>query len=484
VLILNLAARNLLRNSRRSLLVGSLIAACVVIAIIGNSFFQSSVAGLRRTFIDCFTGDLFVAPRIEAPLSLFGEDIPVIGAYSPIPVLPKADSVDQIVRQQPGVASAVFQISGYALMEIQGIRNPVVLFGVDGDGYFGAFDSVRLVRGTFLRTEAPGLMISEKSALDIGKMTGHEPAIGDPVQLSVFTNRGFSIREVPLAGTFEYPVSNAVLDRISYVDSDTLRALNGMIQGSSASENLPKDARTWVSGDLQGIFDSKGTETTVDSGIRLSDVERALAASGPQDKAKPKDAGSWNFLVIKLASGTDLNTVKRDLEEKLRSAGLEARVGDWKAAAGSGAALAGSLSLAFNVGLGLLAIVIILVLANSFVALVTERTSEIATMRAVGAPKRFVRSLFLGEATVLCILSGAAGVILGSLLVAWMHRRGFATDNRIISMVFGGRILRPLLTPGTLVAAFLGSIVIGGAASLFAVRFALRIHPARAMESE
>ena len=70
-----------------------LIAACVVIAIIGNSLFESSSVGLKTTFINCFTGDLFIGPQTERPLSLFGEDTPIIGTYAPIAALPLQDEI-------------------------------------------------------------------------------------------------------------------------------------------------------------------------------------------------------------------------------------------------------------------------------------------------------------------------------------------------------------------------------------------------------
>ena len=44
---------------------------------------------------------------------------------------------------------------------------------------------------------------------------------------------------------------------------------------------------------------------------------------------------------------------------------------------------------------------------------VTERTSEIGLLRAIGARQRQIMTLFLGEATVLSAAGGAAGLILG-----------------------------------------------------------------------
>jgi len=461
-----------------------LIAVCVVIAMVGNSFFESSSVGLKTTFINCFTGDLFIGPETERPLSLFGEDTPIIGSYAPIAALPRQNEILQIVKSDPSVASVVAQVSGYALMEVQGMRNPVVLFGVNGDDYFRAFSSIRLAKGSFLRTGDPGIMIASHKLREISQATGQELSLGTAIQLSVFTSHGFSIREVPLSGSFEFPTSNTAMDRIAYVDADTLRALNEMIQGGAEALRLPPETQRYLNGEVANIFNTDAGVQQNDSGIRLNDVEELLGRSRARHDAVAPDRASWNFLLIKLKPRSDAQAVKRDLEGRFRSHGLEARVGDWRAAAGSGSALVGSLSLAFNVGLGILALVIVLILANAFATMVTERTSEIATMRAMGARKGFVRALFFGEATVLSVVAGVAGALAGAILVASLHRRGFSTSNRILTMIFGGNILRPLLTPRTIVGSLFGAIVTGGIASLFAVRLALRITPARAMESE
>ncbi len=220
----------------RSLLVGSLIALGVVLAVVGNSFFESSSVGLRRTFIDSFTGDLFVSPKEDTPLSLFGVDTPVIGSYSPIPVLARHDEILEALKSQPGISLTVSQISGYALLEAWGNKSPVVLFGINGDEYFEAFSAVRILNGRRLRSGVPGVLISLKKAEEISRSAGRSLVVGDPILLSVFTNHGFSIREVPLTGIFQYPTENTALERIAYVDSDTLRALNGIGSRQGRSE--------------------------------------------------------------------------------------------------------------------------------------------------------------------------------------------------------------------------------------------------------
>jgi len=49
---------------------------------------------------------------------------------------------------------------------------------------------------------------------------------------------------------------------------------------------------------------------------------------------------------------------------------------------------------------------------------VSERTAEIGLLVALGAPRRTILGLFLGEAIALSALGGALGLLLGGLLAA------------------------------------------------------------------
>ena len=484
MLTIRIAVRNLALNRRRSLLIGTLIGLGVLLGILGNSLFDSATTGLRTTFVDCFTADLFVSARGDEPLSLFGTDTPVIGSYAPIPTLPFHDRVLETVQGQAGVALTASQLSSYALLEAGETRNPIMLFGVDGEAYFRMFPAIAMRGGSPLRAGAPGVMISLKLASEIGRSMGGTLTPGAQVRLSTYTNRGFAIREVPLAGFFEYPSSNAVLDRIAYVDAATLRMLNGAAREKDVPAQLPGEATSFLSGDLEGVFDSAGDEGRGGAGLSLTEVEQALSDTTVRAPVTTASAGSWNFILLRLEPGVDPRAFRLALEREFAREGLDVRVGDWKAAAGSGAALAGSLSAVFNLGLGLLAVVIVLILTNTFVIWVTQRTAEIATMRALGASKGFVFLLFFQESAILSTAAGLVGLAVGSVIVSFLHRRGLSLDNRLLTLVFGGTTLRPLLTARTAVVCFLGALIVGCASIVLPVRLALRVQPARGLEAE
>jgi putative ABC transport system permease protein len=482
-MIIRLAIRNLLLNGRRSMLMGLLIFVGVLAALFGNALFASAGSGLKKTFIECFTGDLYIAPPSDALVSLFGPDTPIIGSYAPIPVLPFHDRIRDLIGRLDGIASTASQISGYALLEVGASRNPVMLFGVSGEEYFRMFPSITITEGVGISSE-PGAMLSGKMAADLERSVGHPVNVGDVVRLSTFEDRGFTIRQVPIVGFFTYPVDNTALDRIAYVDAATLRALNGMVRGDAPASSLPEGATDYLSGNLDDLFDAPGITGQSGEGISVLDVERSLSEPPAAGEVVPYGGGSWSFILIRLKPGAKAGSLKTVIERRLAAEGLSASVGDWMAAGGSGASLASSLRWVFNGGLALATILVVLILANSFVIWIAQRTTEIATMRALGASRAFVLALLFTEAAILGAAWGGAGVAVGSSIVLWLGQRGIVLANRILVLVFGGATLQPVLTPGMVVAYLLGSAGIGVLALLVPIRLALRLDPARAMEGE
>ena len=70
-------------------------------------------------------------------------------------------------------------------------------------------------------------------------------------------------------------------------------------------------------------------------------------------------------------------------------------------------------------------------LMNIMIVSVTERTREIGIRKAIGATPKVIRRQFLIEATVICLMGGITGVILGILI------------GNILSMVMGGSFIMP-----------------------------------------
>jgi putative ABC transport system permease protein len=101
---------------------------------------------------------------------------------------------------------------------------------------------------------------------------------------------------------------------------------------------------------------------------------------------------------------------------------------------------------------------------------VAERTSEIGLLRAVGATRRGILLLFLGEAALLALLGGTAGLLLGWVAALALHVALPAL---------------PVHTPWSYAAlAELVALAVGLAAGVLPARRAAHLDPLEALRSE
>jgi putative ABC transport system permease protein len=101
---------------------------------------------------------------------------------------------------------------------------------------------------------------------------------------------------------------------------------------------------------------------------------------------------------------------------------------------------------------------------------VSERTGEIGLMVALGAPRRTILGLFLGEAVVLSALGGLIGLLLGFGLAQLIHLAVPAL---------------PVHTPiSFVILAETIAIVIGLIAGVLPARRAARLDPVEALRAE
>ena len=107
-------------------------------------------------------------------------------------------------------------------------------------------------------------------------------------------------------------------------------------------------------------------------------------------------------------------------------------------------------------------------IANTMVISVLERRSEIGLRRALGATRGHVRAQFLGESLLLAFAGGAAGIVIGVLVVgAYAHSRGWET----------------VIPPEGLAGGIGAALAIGALAGLYPAARATRLAPTEALRS-
>lgn len=129
--------------------------------------------------------------------------------------------------------------------------------------------------------------------------------------------------------------------------------------------------------------------------------------------------------------------------------------------------------------LGFVALVVAMYLTYNAVAIaVVQRRAEIGTLRAMGAPRRTIFTLFLGEGALYGVAGSALGILAGALLA----RYSVAAETQTVSSLFvGSHADAPVFSAASVVKACVAGIA---AATLSAVAPALdaaSTPPARTM---
>ena len=149
--MVSLALRNVRRHAAHALLLGGLFALASFLFIAGNSMLVHSNRVLRRLFVDTITGDLVLAPQSEESLSIFGANTPALGEFIPIPLLKQKDKLSEEILGLPDVDKVTPLVTGIALMDVNGRRRTVPVFGIEPDTYFSLLENVEITGGRRLK---------------------------------------------------------------------------------------------------------------------------------------------------------------------------------------------------------------------------------------------------------------------------------------------------------------------------------------------
>lgn len=230
---------------------------------------------------------------------------------------------------------------------------------------------------------------------------------------------------------------------------------------------------------------------TVSGRINAIDVDVVgVASSSLPDEGKwlvvmPLDAarhlvgmeadGGATALVVRLDHLERAEDLARQLEARLGSA-VEVRswrqVGEYFDQAIRTFSKAQALLLAI---VGLLAL---LVIANTQMLSASERTKEIGTLTALGAPRGFVRRMFLLESLVLGALAAVAGALLGLAVCAIAARIGlpFKPPNQPVVLV------RPIASLETAIVATVAATAVAVVGAVIPAWIGARKRPVEALK--
>lgn len=131
--------------------------------------------------------------------------------------------------------------------------------------------------------------------------------------------------------------------------------------------------------------------------------------------------------------------------------------------------------------IGVLAIIIIGGITNSMWMAVRERTKEIGTIRAIGAPRHYVLRLFVIESMLLGFAAACLGVLLGVILMGGLNILNIPITQDGVRLFLLANNLQFNIHIGQLIITVILFSVLTGLAALYPALKAARMRPVEAL---
>lgn len=474
-----LAYKNIV-SRKSSFVIILFIAFAISLMVIVNSIFDSTENGIESVYSRSFTGDIVIRPVSKVPLSLFGDETPVTGELTEIPrVIPYANIVSYL-KENPAVSGFIPQISGRAIVESETSGKEMeTVFGLNASEYFKLMTSIKVLEGTPFSAGERGVCLSKNAAkrFNVG--------LGDELQFLVQDTMTFRIRAAKVFAIYDYAIENSTLDKIIIADPFTLRSLIGMTDTSTVID-IDENNTDMLDGDadFDSLFDDAddfvAEKTEIEEKTEVPALEVEPQPASVSDATE--ESSSWNFIILQVSDKSQLKKTLHELNSHFKKVSWPVQAVAWRSAAGSTAMYLYWIRIIFNVGVIIVLGAGFIVINNTLVVNVLNRTQEIGTMRAEGASRIFVSLECMVETFMLTISAGIIGCILGSIASTLISSMNIHLGNSFLFQLFGSETLNFSVSIFTILESMGLSLLLGLVGWVYPVHTALKVSPVQAMQ--
>jgi putative ABC transport system permease protein len=467
-MLFSLLLRNLSRNLPRLRPMIIVLTLAFAFLVLGNSISLSINSGYEQVYTELITADFSLSPSSDRNYTIFGSEALVVGELLSPPTFADFESLQPLLDEDPAIEAYAGVVTVAGRLDYGGKAHYQPLLGVDFASYANVVPDFSLIEGSFPKENEPGILIS---SYWLERLSGESsPKLGDLVSITVAIDNDFTIREVPITGIYQYPISNSLLDRLGIIDVETARSLNGYI--NSTTINLETDSLFGTMDDLFAVEDPLNNPDEVnDPFVSLFD--------NPSPQKPSTISTAWNFLLLDTKPNSNLSGLQTKLNQLFPENTINLK--NWRETAGGNAVLNWILQIIFNLGMIFIAIGASIVTINALVLSVLERIKEIGTMRALGASQGKVATIISGETIFVVIGSSIFGLVIGSFFVILLNSFQIELSNEFLSGLFGSSLLSGTISISLLLEHLLLGFILGLISIIYPLKKALAITPLKAM---
>jgi putative ABC transport system permease protein len=252
----------------------------------------------------------------------------------------------------------------------------------------------------------------------------------------------------------------------SIILTSTFAATAGLSLNSKLPMNTMIGPRQFT---VRGMMKPGGMTQAFGGNLAVMDVYAAQKVFGRGRR--------FDRIDLAVKEGVSVDAVQRQLQALL---GPSLEVNAPSARGQQFEALSRAYAATANVTSGFALFIGLFIIYNTFQIAVAQRRSEVGILRALGATRRQVRSLFLGESLVLGLAGSGLGVLLGLVMAQGMA----GSVSGLMADVYGvaQKVEQVPVAPGAMALALMLGVVTSVLAAWWPARAAARVDPVQALQ--
>ncbi len=476
MLILKMAWRNVWRHKGKSVIIGMILFLGAWLMMVGNALNTGAKQSLQENLVKSLTGELILMNGQEDAESLF-----FMGEVPFLKLLPEYPKLKELIEAHAVVERALPMAGGNVMLlnadpgraALEGEGSGMTVYGVEFEDYQTIFNNnVVAIEGSLLQNGERGMLLTEKNRQEMYDRYGiwvipqsaplveeHLPpaarAMKDRLRvednLVLLGVSGESLESdirVPVKGIVRLRNLNTIW-RSSFIDIEFFRACFGYVNAGTAAPLTEEQTALLDMNNEQALFAGDNLVEELQVEAKHYDVAAMQQQTQRTDAPLETDAEAYQMIMIRLKPGVSQAEAATQLRRALAEAQMNVKVLTWQQAAGSVTQFAALTQGVLFVFVLFIFFVAAIVIMNTLSMAAFERTSEIGMMRAIGARKNVVGSMFVTEIAILSVIFGGIGMLAGAV-AAW----GLAalqipmTAHDMLNTFAGGDILHPIVGLG------------------------------------
>lgn len=503
-LILKIAWRNIKRHKGKSFVIGAILFLGAFIMTLGNAVTSGMNRGLQENIANRFTGHILViSDKQETDNVLFTP------MGKSVNVLPEYENIKKLLDEQKFIHQYLPAAKGFSMiLTEEGDMDFSLLIGVEFEKYQKMFlNNVILVEGELLKNGQRGVLLSEdkrehlydeqniwihpqKSGFDEKFLTEEAQKNKEKLILKdniVFMGSGdenmaLDIRS-SVAGIVKYQFLNEFWQMFNIIDIESFRECFNYVTAQDKSVEISAEKTKileFESEDLDSLFGEDVVKKPMDNNAKYK-LDGADFKKKTEARPVEIDKGSYNLVFIKLKERFSIEESLKKLNELFKSKNAGVRAISWKSSIGQIGDMSSIIKGALFGFVMFIFFTAAIIIVNTLSMAAMERINEIGMMRAVGAQKSFISSMFYSETFFLSAFFGGLGIVSAAAVTLFLRFLEIEADNHMLQLLFGGEVFSPYLSFTDILICVLELVFVTIISAIYPAHVARKIAPLEAI---